>query len=150
MNGRRTRRGGTAPVFVVDAEFADAVSAVSWVASSTGYLVGRVGTSVPLLHRFVWQLKHGDCPPILDHINEIKWDCRIENLRPATKSLNGLNRKRPNKKSSGLPRGVLASSSRRNPYYAQITVGGVTRHLGSFATADAASSAYEKARSEHI
>jgi hypothetical protein len=43
-------------------------------------------------HQIVFALHHGYIPDCLDHINGIKDDNRIENLRPATKSQNGYNR----------------------------------------------------------
>ena len=149
MIGRKTRRGGIAPLFIVDVEFAEEVERWSWMSHGKGYLYARVSGRNTLLHRFVWQLKHGDCPPILDHINGVKWDCRLENLRPATHSLNMLNLTRRRTKHD-LPRGVHHADGNANHFFAAIRVNGKQRHLGTFSTPEAASAAYEKARSEEM
>jgi hypothetical protein len=109
-----------------------------------------VGGKKVLLHRFVWQLKHGDCPPMLDHINGVQWDCRLENLRPADHSLNSLNLTR-RRSQNDLPRGVHPQPrSKSNPFFSQIQTGGHQKYLGSFPTPEAASAAYEQARSEEM
>ena len=43
------------------------------------------------MHRAIWEHVHGECPPILDHINRDKTDNRICNLRVATNQQNCLN-----------------------------------------------------------
>jgi hypothetical protein len=147
--GRATQRGGIAPMFIVDAEFADAVGEWLWSADSKGYLRSHPNGLHVYLHRFVWQLKHGECPNMLDHINCVKWDCRIENLRPATPSLNGLNQTHPRSKHD-LPRGVHPAPNGRNPFKAEIMVNSKTKYLGCFPTPELASAAYEKARAEEM
>lgn len=43
-------------------------------------------------HRVAWFLHYGEQPPeLIDHINEVRNDNRADNLRSASKSLNGLN-----------------------------------------------------------
>jgi hypothetical protein len=58
-----------------------------------GYLTVRVrelGGSVGV-HRVIFCMQHGYMPEFIDHINGVRDDNRIENLRPATKSENKLN-----------------------------------------------------------
>jgi hypothetical protein len=150
MNGRATNRGGIAPLFVVDAEYAEAVSQHKWSNHSAGYLKARIGGKEFLLHRFVWQLKQGTLPPMLDHINGVKWDCRLGNLRPATSTLNQLNQTQPKHKHHHLPRGVHLRPRKANPYFAKIMEGGKQKYLGSFSTPELASAAYEQARATAI
>lgn len=53
-----------------------------------------VGNNVYLTHRLIWKMLKGEEPPkYLDHINQNKFDNRIENLRSVTKSQNQLNNK---------------------------------------------------------
>jgi hypothetical protein len=146
MNGRKTRRGGDAPLFVVDAEFAEQVGRWSWCDDGQGYLRATVNGKSVRLHRFVWSLRHGSPPSMLDHINGARWDCRIENLRPANHSLNGLNKTRA-RTTHQLPRGVHNDKSNKtNPYYARLH----KQSLGSFPTPEQASEAYESALNREI
>jgi len=45
-----------------------------------------------LVHRVIYMMHHEKLPEMLDHINRNPADNRIENLRPATKTLNSQNR----------------------------------------------------------
>ena len=151
MNGRATNRGGIAPLFVVDAEYAEAVSQHSWFGHPAGYLWTTYGGKNVLLHRFVWRLAHGYDSPLIDHDNRCKWDCRISNLRKGSGTLNSLNAVKPKTKHHDLPRGVLLNKrSQLNPYQARIQIGGVRKNLGAFPTPDLASAAYEQAWSQAI
>lgn len=134
-------------VFVADAEFAEQLSAVAWNVAG-GYIGGWVNGERVLLHRYVWLLKYGSVPKFLDHINSMRWDCRIENLRPTSRALNGMrNTKKPPKK-SGLPTGVEYHGKQgRRPYAATIQFAGERVRLGSFATPEEAGDAYRRAKS---
>ena len=44
-------------------------------------------------HQVVYVLHHGVVPPEIDHINRVKTDNRIENLRPCTSAQNKGDRK---------------------------------------------------------
>jgi hypothetical protein len=140
--------GLVVPEFQIDDEFAEAVLARSWSASN-GYLRASIDGHAVYLHRFVWSLKHGSCPAMLDHINRDRADNRVENLRPATRSMNNRNvRKR---KASGLPVGVSHDTrSPSRPYRASGKVDGRTRHLGYFATPDEAGTAYAEWRDKQL
>ena len=133
-----------APLFVVDAEFADAVAKHSWCRHSRGYLASSVGGKLVLLHRFVWGLAHGSCPRLIDHINRLKYDCRISNLRPATNSLNGLNSRG---KGAKLAKGVWRNNSSNGPkpFCAAIQHRRKTIYLGSYPSVSDASAAYQAA-----
>jgi hypothetical protein len=150
MIGRTTREGGVASLFIVDAEYAEAVGRHKWISKSGGYLKAVVDGEYTLLHRFVWRLKHGTVPPLIDHINGVGWDCRLSNLREASTLLNALNKTRHRRRKVSLPRGVRLGRSKANPYLAKITVAGKQRHLGSFSTPELASAAYERARESAI
>jgi len=59
-----------------------------------GYLCVRCFGCLMLVHRVVWAMHHGYWPPIeVDHINGIKSDNRIENLRKTTIKQNRQNSK---------------------------------------------------------
>ena len=64
-------------------------------------------------HRLAWLYIHGSMPNgEIDHINGIRDDNRITNLRDVTKSEN-LKNKRPSKKRGGAPIGIYWVDSRK-------------------------------------
>jgi hypothetical protein len=71
--------------------------------AATGYYTTYVNSVRFSIHRLIFLMHHGYLPKVIDHINGIKTDNRIENLREATNSENNCNRKSNNK--SGI-RGV--------------------------------------------
>lgn len=146
---RTTRRGGVVPAFQIDDEFAEQVLARKWTLNGHGYPTAQVDGKCWYLHRFVWHIRHGGVPPILDHINEDPLDNRLANLRPATKALNKRNCRHGRRK-FGLPSGVYFQADKALPYRAQITTRGRRRHLGYYRTSEEASAAYELARAEQI
>lgn len=95
-------------------------------------------------HRLAWLFVHGDWPSTsIDHINRVKDDNRIENLRVATHQQNCANRLMPGPKLTGVSR-------KNSRYRAEIKVNDKHYHLGMFDTPEAAHSAYlSAARSIH-
>lgn len=57
----------------------------------TGYIQVRVDKRLYPLHRLIFLFHTGKYEETIDHINRIKEDNRIENLRPCTKSQNEAN-----------------------------------------------------------
>ncbi len=96
------------------------------------------------LHRIAWLLEHGEWPNgELDHINRIKGDNRIENLRLATGSQNSMNRSKRNDNTSGY-KGVSWHRN-RNKWQALIGKNNKLKHLGYFETMEDAVNAYTRA-----
>lgn len=93
-------------------------------------------------HRIIWEMCNGPIPEgmMIDHINGDPWDNRITNLRLATNSQNGMNRKTPKTNTSGF-KGVTFNRA-SGKYVAQIKVRSKQIHLGYFGTAEEAHSAY--------
>jgi hypothetical protein len=107
-----------------------------YINASIGYVYICVDRRDYLAHRLAWLHVHGRWPvDQIDHINGVRSDNRLANLREATNQQNNVNRHRPRH----LPRGVTAYGER---FIAQIKVGPRNRYLGIFATADEAHAAY--------
>ena len=97
--------------------------------------------SMSLMHRVIVDAKAGE---VVDHVNGNGLDNRRENLRVCTHRQNMANKKK--QASSGQPyKGVRFRKSRQRtkPWYASI--GEECAYLGSFATAEEAARAYDKA-----
>lgn len=108
-----------------------------------GYLrVGVDGTRLPV-HRCVWAIAHGYWPEhCIDHVNGIRDDNRLSNLRLADVAKNAHNKKCQATKRIPL-KGVRMEPS--GSFRARICVNGRSVHLGTFPTAELAHSAYHLA-----
>ena len=96
-----------------------------------------------LAHRLAWLYMYGECPPEqIDHINGVRDDNRIANLRLATNAQNSRNRLR-RKSKSGI-KGVSWIPKCRK-WKAGICFNGRPIHIGHFATAEEAEQAYRDA-----
>lgn len=97
-----------------------------------------------LAHRLIWALHNdGEAPEYLDHINGVKDDNRLENLRPATKAENGMNRPKQRNNLSGF-KGVCFDNN-KGKWLATIKRYGKQHRLGHYQTPEAAHAAYVKA-----
>jgi len=94
-----------------------------------------------LLHRIAWLMTYGYWPTYLDHINEVKSDNRISNLRECTQSQNNANRGPLTNNSTGL-RGVYKSWC--NGFISKICYNGENHHIGMFKDKFKAARAYDK------
>lgn len=84
-----------------------------------------------LAHRVVWAIYYGAYPKgQIDHINGIRSDNRINNLRDVSADKNRRNAKRRSNNTSGFG-GVYYKASRRK-WVANISNDGVRTHLGVF------------------
>lgn len=95
-------------------------------------------------HRLAWMYVHGDFPKnFIDHINGIKSDNRICNIRDVTRSENMQNINRPQGKNI-----YLGVHQRKNnsKFQAKISIDGKQIHLGDFSTAEEARDAYLAAK----
>lgn len=95
-------------------------------------------------HRLAWLYVYGEWPPdCVDHINGVKGDNRIINLRLASRSQNNANRPAYSNNASGI-KGVYWEP-RRKRWSAQITLNGKKELLGLFREKHAAADAYMEA-----
>ena len=110
-----------------------------------GYIVVHFGTKCWPAHRILWTLAHGAPPSdYIDHINGIRDDNRLSNLRVVTATGNVWNAARRKDNSTGQ-RGVIRDKRYPGRFYARIAVNGKNRGLGRHDTLEAATRAYENA-----
>lgn len=107
----------------------------------SGYILIGIKGYHYLAHRLAWFYVYGEWPPHeTDHINLIKGDNRIRNLRKATKSQNMQNTAAQSGNISGY-KGVTYDP-RDGRYDARLTINGKTYYLGRFDTPEEANAAY--------
>ena len=87
-------------------------------------------------HQFIWYCSNGDLPKEIDHINKIKVDNRIENLREVSHQQNMWNRK-----SKGA-----YFKKKLNKWQSLIGLNGKVIYLGVFDTELEAKEAYTNAK----
>lgn len=110
-----------------------------------GYIRIGVGGTVYLAHRLAWFYVYGEWPnQELDHINRIRTDNRISNLRQANTAENCQNRSRRSDNTSGHP--GVCWFKKREKWVARIAINQKRMHLGYFDDIDEAISAYEAAK----
>lgn len=106
----------------------------------------RGKTSTFRAHRLAWLAINGEWPSLdIDHINGIRTDNRIENLRCVDRSTNNENQRRPVTGNSSGFLGVSWSKEKRL-WVAQICVKGKNKNLGRYPTPEEAHSVYLKAK----
>lgn len=98
-----------------------------------------------LAHRLAYAMTHNEQPPNVDHINGVKTDNRIANLRAATRRLNQENRTTSLKSSKTGVLGVHLSKDTKK-YHAHIQSNKRSYFLGAFTTIEEASAAYVDAK----
>ena len=122
--------------------------AVAGFYQSHGYREVRIGGFRYKLHRLAWLYVYGVWPVAhLDHINGIRDDNRIANLREADNAQNHQNKKRAQSNNASGYLGVCWHKQNEK-WRAQIQVGGKKIQLGYFEKADEAHAAYLKAKAE--
>jgi hypothetical protein len=117
------------------------------VKNSYGYIAVKVDGISFYSHRLIWKMMFDNLNNMdIDHINGIKYDNKIENLRLATRKINNQNLKFGQKNNK---LGILGVSIKKNRYVSQITINGKVIHLGCFDTAEEASQSYLIAKRKH-
>lgn len=103
----------------------------------TGYWQVRLNRETIRAHRLAWFYVHGEWPEKqMDHINRVKTDNRIKNLRLVTQSENNQNKK---------VKGYTYSKNDKK-WKAYIGIDGKKNHLGYFDSPEEAEQAYFAAK----
>lgn len=114
-----------------------------------GYMSGTLLRKRYLAHRVAWAYYYGSWPESeIDHINMVRHDNRISNLRPASKSENMCNRGKQSNNTSGF-KGVSFHKA-TGKWDARICVNNNKKFIGLFETPKLAHDAYcQKAKELH-
>lgn len=117
--------------------------------NSLGYLVCTIDGAQRRVHRLAWLYSYGIWPSKeIDHINNIRNDNRLVNLRDVSRSVNNQNRTQPNKRNKTGILGVSIASA-TGKFHATIRLGGKTINLGGFDNAESARAAYLDAKQKY-
>lgn len=109
---------------------------------SKGHLQVRIDGKQYAVHRLVWLFCFGEFPQnSIDHINGIRTDNRLKNLRDVNVSVNAQNIHSARKDSRTKLLGASLHKA-SGKYVAQISINGKIKHLGSFKTAEEAHQQY--------
>ena len=107
--------------------------------NNRGYLRIKIDGRDYAAHRLAWLYAHGEWPKgHLDHVNRVKADNRMSNLRLATRSQNRMNA--VGKSSTGF-KGVYWNKS-AGKFLVKLQVNGKQIYRGLFTTAEKAHKAY--------
>lgn len=112
--------------------------------NSDGYKQITIAGRFYKAHRLAWFYVHGEWPNQIDHINGIRSDNRLCNLRNVNSQQNTQNQRNPHRNNSSGFLGVIKRPNGR--YQAEIRVNGRKRFIGTFDTAEEASLAYISAK----
>jgi hypothetical protein len=120
-----------------------------YIKKNKGYRYIEIDGKTYAAHRLAWVFVNGKEPKnFIDHINGIKSDNRIKNLREATNGQNRANSLTNNK--YGLKGVSYKKWIKKNPWMAQITFNKKVIYIGCFPTKEEAHKAYcEKAKNLH-
>lgn len=109
----------------------------------SGYVITQIDGKKYLNHRIIFLYHNGWLPECLDHINGIKTDNRIENLRECTPNQNQWNQKK--REGTSKYKGVCWDP-KNNKWLARVKVNYKYIYLGRFKEEDKAGEVVRKAR----
>ena len=99
-------------------------------AYKVGYRVIKIKRVLYLAHRLAWLYMKGEWPnEVIDHINGVRDDNRLSNLRSVSRSVNAQNQK---KATASNKAGLLGVSKKDGRYRAQITLNKKSTHIGCY------------------
>ena len=117
------------------------------LSNQSGYIVLTINNKHYQAHRAAWAFVYGEWPADdIDHINRVRTDNRICNLRSCTRGQNRLNTHRPEKSNTGIKGVSYNPVYRKKPWRARVIVNFQKVLDKSYATAEEANAAAIEAR----
>lgn len=115
--------------------------------NNKGYVIVQLNGKTYQAHRLAWMLHHKKYDfQSIDHINGIKTDNRIVNLREATLTQNQQNQRQARVDNKS---GYLGVCKYKDKWMACIKIQGKSKHIGYFESPELAHKAYLTAKREH-
>lgn len=115
---------------------------------SKGYIRIQIGETVHSAHRLAWLYMYGNLPENhIDHINHIRSDNRIDNIRLVSRGENNRNLSISKRNNSGVI--GVSWDAKRNKWRSQICINGKNTGLGRFNNFDDAVSSRKEAEVLH-
>ena len=112
--------------------------------NSDGYLQIKIDRIRYKCHRLAWLYINGVWPTgEIDHVNCVRDDNRITNLRDVSRNVNMQNQLAAH---SNNVSGMLGVCQRKKGWQAELQYNGIRYYLGSYATPEQAHAAYFKAK----
>lgn len=108
--------------------------------SKHGYRIICVDGTTCMAHRLAWLYVHGEWPAHeIDHINGVRTDNRITNLRDVSRAINAQNIRAARSDSKS---GLLGVSAGNGGFVAAVQLNGRQHYLGTFQTPEEAQAVY--------
>jgi hypothetical protein len=117
--------------------------------SKQGYLIRWVDKKCYVEHRLIWLYHYGYFPEEVDHINHIKTDNRIENLRECCRTFNNGNLRKRIPPTTSLFKGVSFHQGTKK-WLVQISTHKNHYYIGLFTDEQKAALAYNDAAVKHF
>ena len=112
-----------------------------------GYIQVKINTRSYKIHQLIFFIKYGYIPKEIDHINGIRNDNRIENLRAVTTSQNQQNSKIGKNNTSGYKNVTWDYLVKK--WRVQINIKGKNKYLGVFEDLELADLVAQEARNKY-
>lgn len=112
-----------------------------------GYLKTQINRMDLRVHRIIFMMFYGYLPTQVDHIDGNPQNNKIENLRPANNSENGLNAKKPKNNTSGV-KGVHWHKTAKK-WQVMFTVNSKRKSFGYFEEIELAELVCQEAREKY-
>jgi len=113
-------------------------SVAGYIKKSDGYIYIKIGQKAYLAHRIAWLVTHGEmCKYDIDHINGIRNDNIISNLRSVNRSLNLHNSSARARNTSGH-KGIVYVPKGKKKWLAKVMINYKHHYLGVFHTIEEA------------